>query len=100
MTGFRLSWRIEHPTLIAAASISELGRSIQTPPLGGTPIETSSDHVYEAVLMVTDNFLKEIMLFLLFIIIFSYSYLIPTFYILIFHGNKENRNIAMLDIES
>ena len=47
-----------------------------------------------------DNFLEDIMLFLLFIIVFSYSYLVPTFYILIFHGNKENRDIAMLDIES
>ena len=32
MTGFRLSWKIERPTL--NANISELGRSIETPGFG------------------------------------------------------------------
>lgn len=40
------------------------------------------------------------MLFLLFIYVPLYSYFIPTLCIRIFHGNKENRDIAMLDIES
>ena len=47
-----------------------------------------------------DNFLKDIILFLRFIYVPLYSYFIPTFHIRIFHGNKENRDIAMLDIES
>ena len=31
VTGFRLSWRIENPTLAWTTSISEVGRSIQSP---------------------------------------------------------------------
>ena len=34
MTGFRLSWRIENPPLIA--NISEVGRNIKTPHFGDT----------------------------------------------------------------
>ena len=60
MAGFELSWWIENPTMKLTMNNGQVGRSIQTPQLGGTPIETSSDHVYEAVLMVPDNFLKEI----------------------------------------
>ena len=53
MTGFKLSWRIENPTVKWITSISEVGRSIQTPSLDATfvkPIEESSDHIYNAVL--------------------------------------------------
>ena len=52
MTGMRLSWRIENPPLMA--SISEVGRSIQTPHLGKTFDEAFSDQslglVYKAIL--------------------------------------------------
>ena len=56
MTGFKLSWRIENPTFNYTLNTSEVGKSIQTPGLGGVPIEMSSDHVYEAVLMIPKDF--------------------------------------------
>ena len=36
MTGLRLSWRVESPTLTWTTSISEVGRSIQTPQFEGS----------------------------------------------------------------
>ena len=56
MTGFRLSWRIENPPLIA--NISEVGRSIETPHFGDTLDETHSislDKLYKVTLTPPKN---------------------------------------------
>ena len=61
MTGFRFSWRIENPTEIWTSSISEVGRSLQTPQLGEplvNPQDESSDHTFEVVLDVPEDFQK------------------------------------------
>ena len=60
MTGFRLSWRIENPTVKWTTSISEIGTSLQTPRLGDAfvkPHDRSSDHAYKAIL--TKDFNEE-----------------------------------------
>ena len=59
MTGFRLSWRIENPSTLFA-SVTEPGRSIQTPMFGGTfdPEYFKRDHTYIATLEFPDD-LKE-----------------------------------------
>ena len=62
MTGFRLTWRIENPTVTWASSISEVGRSIKTPGLGDIlddHVDGSSDHIYKAVLTIPDGFKEE-----------------------------------------
>ena len=60
MTGFKLSWRIENPPLIA--NISEVGRSIKTPGLGGPFDEgaaySTSEQVFLAVLNLPND-IKE-----------------------------------------
>ena len=57
MTGFKLSWRIENSPLIA--NISEVGRRIQTPGLGGIFDEgaaySTSEQVFLAVLNLPNN---------------------------------------------
>ena len=64
MTGMRLSWRIENENPPLMASISEVGRSIQTPHLGETFDEASSevslDHVYKAVLTPPKDLVQKI----------------------------------------
>ena len=58
MTGLRLNWRIENPTEIWTSSISEVGRSLQTPRLGETfvkPVDEFSDHTYQVVLKITEE---------------------------------------------
>ena len=63
ITGFRLSWRIENPTVKWTTSISEVGRSIQTPRLGDAfdkPVDESSDHIYKAVLTMPGHFQENI----------------------------------------
>ena len=54
MTGFRLSWKIEKPTMIWTTSISEVGRSIQTP--GLVHKEMSSGYLYKATLLLPKDF--------------------------------------------
>ena len=49
MTGFRLRWRIEKPTRIWTAEVSEVGRSIKTPGFDGA-YDASSGHLYKATL--------------------------------------------------
>ena len=57
MTGFKLSWRIENSPLIA--NISEVGRRIQTPGLGGIFDEgaaySTSEQVFLAVLNLPND---------------------------------------------
>ena len=54
MTGFRLSWKIEKPTMIWTTSISEVGRSIQTPSL--VHKEMSSGYLHKATLLLPKDF--------------------------------------------
>ena len=63
MTGMRLSWRVENENPPLIASISEVGRSIQTPHLGETLDEASSDrslgHVYKAILTPPKDLVQQ-----------------------------------------
>ena len=54
MTGFRLSWRIENENPPLIATISEVGRSIQTPGLGDSIVKPA-DHKYKAILKIPDD---------------------------------------------
>ena len=63
MTGFRLNWRIENPTVRWTTSISEVGRSIQTAIPSETlvsAVDESSDKIYKAVLAIPEDFQNEI----------------------------------------
>ena len=57
MTGFKFSWKIENPPLVA--NIVELGRSIQTPQLGD-PSDESLNRVYKAILTPSKDVLEQI----------------------------------------
>ena len=52
MTGFKLSWRIENenPPRLLIATISEVGRSVQTPGLGDSSLVKPVDLKYKAIL--------------------------------------------------
>ena len=63
MTGFKLSWRIENPALVFTTTISEIGRSIQTPRLGESqviPADALSDHVYKVTLMLPEDIQQQV----------------------------------------
>ena len=64
MTGFKFSWRIEKASVIWTSSISEVGRSIQTPGLGKTFTELNMDadsyYTYHAVLKVPEEVQNQI----------------------------------------
>ena len=55
----RFSWRIKNPTVMWTSSISEVGRSLQTPRLGERA-DQSSDHTYKVVLTIPEDFQNEI----------------------------------------
>ena len=60
MTGFRLSWRTENPTLIWTTTVGEIGRSIQTPGHGDIVVQPEvSDQIYKAMLPISDNFQRK-----------------------------------------
>ena len=64
MTGFRLSWRIENPPLMA--NISEVGRSIKTPQFGDILNDTTdapSDKLYKMTLTPPPNLRQHIATF-------------------------------------
>ena len=52
MTGFKLSWKIENenPPRLLIATISEVGRSLQTPGLGDSSLVKPVDLKYKAIL--------------------------------------------------
>ena len=61
-TGFKLSWRVENPTLTWTTSIDEVGKSIQTPLLGDTFVDAfyaSSNQVYKAILALPKDLEQE-----------------------------------------
>ena len=61
-TGFRLSWRIENPTLKWTTSISEVGKSIKSPLRGDSYAEAfdaSSDLVYKAILTLPKDLQQQ-----------------------------------------
>ena len=63
MTGFRLSWRIENENPPLIASISEVGRSIQTPRLGETffnSADASSNLEFKAILTLPEDFQHKV----------------------------------------
>ena len=60
MTGFKLSWRIENENPPLIATISEVGRSLQTPGLGGSSLVEPVDHKYKAVLTIPEDFPQKI----------------------------------------
>ena len=58
MTGFKLSWRIENPTLIMVTSTSEVGRSIQTPGLENILrifTDVFGDHMFKTTLTIPEE---------------------------------------------
>ena len=60
MTGFRLSWRIENenpPDM--TATISEVGRSLQTPGLVDSLVD-SVDHKYTAILTIPEDLQQKL----------------------------------------
>ena len=60
MTGIRLSWRLENPTVIWTTTVGEIGRSIQTPGHGDIFVKPEvSEHIYKAMLPISDNFQRK-----------------------------------------
>ena len=61
MTGFRLSWRIENPSVLSV-SVTEPGKSIQTPMFRGTfdPEYFKQDHTYIATLEFPDDLTAKV----------------------------------------
>ena len=60
--GFKLSWNMENESVMWSSSISEVGRSLQTPQLGKNLVkaaDASVDHIYKVDLTVTDDFQAE-----------------------------------------
>ena len=63
MTGLRLSWRIENKNPPLMASISEVGRSIQTPHFGDIlddASDASTDNLYKVTLMPPQDLSQQI----------------------------------------
>ena len=59
MTGMRLSWKIENENPPLMASISEVGRSIQTP-LMGDLFNEASGRLYKAMLSPSKDIREEV----------------------------------------
>ena len=58
MTGFKLSWKIENPTLIMVTSTREVGRSIQTPGLENILkifTDVFGDHMFKSTLTIPEE---------------------------------------------
>ena len=58
MTGVRFNWKIENPSIIWRANVSEIGRSIQTPQIGEViePEKISSDFIFKTLLEIPREF--------------------------------------------
>ena len=63
MTGFKLRWRIENPSVIMTTSSNEVGRTIQSPIIGDTTIKSGDDtvdHIYKVALTIPEDLQHEV----------------------------------------